>query len=193
MVLVGRHGADEQIDIFFSYGRFGVVRFLKIGNQETKEEEKIMRFSVIAYSVYGILMLSLATGSLLTTDELFVSLIVATIAFIAAIVAFVYVGFEIGKQKKDNPYCESVKFKKLKPGIYGVKTNPFPVKDLFPFRSHASYFMLIELCARPIIVEFPDNRSRGSLQMAMGKLIKDITNEEGFTIDKKGRVTNNRA
>lgn len=143
--------------------------------------------------MYGTLMLAIAIDSLKTNETRSISLIIATSVNVAAIIGFICAGFEIGKQKKDNPYCESVKFKKLKPGIYGVKTNPFPVKDLFPFHSHASYFMLIELYGRPIIVEFPDNRSRSSLQVAMGKLIEDITNEEGFTIHSDGRVTNNRA
>ena len=116
----------------------------------------------------------------------------ASVAGTFAIYTFLLVGFEIREQKEKSQYCKSVKFKDLKPGIYGVRMNPFPVKDLFPFSSYASYFMLIEFCARSIIVEFPDDRSKGSLQVAMRKFIEDITDEDGFTVHKDGSVTNNR-
>ena len=51
--------------------------------------------------------------------------------------------------------------------------------------------MVIELCGGTIIVEFSD-KDKATLQVAMGNYLKNLTDEDGFTIHKDGSVTNNR-
>ena len=91
------------------------------------------------------------------------------------------------KSKKKNTYADSMEFGDLEPGVYGVRINPF---DLWHFYHGLPEhpMMVIELSGRPIIIEVSDE-SRPILQVAMGKPLEDITDEEGFTIHKDGRVT----
>ena len=82
-----------------------------------------------------------------------------------------------------------MEFQKLEPGVYKIRINPFKSWPLF--HKLLSYSMVVEYNTRPIIVEFL-GRSRVILQTAMDAYLEHLTDEDGFTIDKYGHVTNNK-
>ena len=180
-----RFRLSVEVDIFFSYGRFGVVSFLKLGN---KGGSKMLKIAL--YVMYGILVLAISAFCFLE-----ISKAVALFVVMFSIVAFIYAGIEIEKLKKDKPNCEPVMFEDLDSATYVVNKNPYvfvygQAENIF------RYFMLVECITKPnrngwpIIVEIPeDKNNRYKLQLAMGKYIEEIETGEVFKVNKDHSIT----
>ncbi len=144
---------------------------------------------ILWYIVFGVIMLFTSVYWWLQAKVIDPSVISATFLLTFAIVWFFCAIVEM-TENKTNKYSDSMKFGDLIPGVYGIRINNFNLWNFYHWLPE-NPMMVVELCGRTIIVEF-SNKDKAILQVAMGDYLKNLTNEDGFTVHKDGSVTENR-